>query len=444
MACRVSGERPTGDLARWLESLPVSLRDKLASFGILDGQSVAAARPLTEHLDAWRNALKAKGNSAKHVDLVTGRARRVIRGCGFRCLSDILPGKAQQYLADRRDGSDGISAQTSNFYLSALKQFCAWMVHEGRASESPVAHMAGLNVRTDRRHDRRALSVDETQRLLAATRNGPKLRGMTGQDRQMLYLVGLETGLRWSELSSLTRESFDLAGDPPTVRVSAAYSKHGRDDTLPLRAQTALALREYFGSVPLSAKAFPMPQDAVGSKLLRVDLRAAGIQYEDSRGRFADFHALRHTFITNLANSGVHPSTAQHLARHSDINLTMSRYTHSALDRQSEAVERLPEIGAEPVAAQATGTEGQRVSAICLAKQERLDRTGPDESGRFRGNPRGRETGSRAAQTGARAHSGGGREVVRPAGLEPAACGLGNRRSIRLSYGRIGALRLPT
>ncbi len=37
-------------------------------------------------------------------------------------------------------------------------------------------------------------------------------------------------------------------------------------------------------------------------------------------------------------------------------------------------------------------------------------------------------------------------EMVSPAGLEPAACGLGNRRSIRLSYGdtdREAGWRIP-
>ena len=41
------------------------------------------------------------------------------------------------------------------------------------------------------------------------------------------------------------------------------------------------------------------------------------------------FHALRHTFITNLARSGVHPKTAQSLARHSTITLTMDRYSRN-------------------------------------------------------------------------------------------------------------------
>jgi len=36
--------------------------------------------------------------------------------------------------------------------------------------------------------------------------------------------------------------------------------------------------------------------------------------YVDDTGRYADFHSLRHTFISNLAVAGVHPKTAQRLA----------------------------------------------------------------------------------------------------------------------------------
>jgi integrase len=62
----------------------------------------------------------------------------------------------------------------------------------------------------------------------------------------------------------------------------------------------------------------------------------------------ADFHALRHTFITNLAMSGVHPKVAQDLARHSTIELTMSRYSHTVMEQRSEAVARLPAFSTEP------------------------------------------------------------------------------------------------
>ncbi len=59
--------------------------------------------------------------------------------------------------------------------------------------------------------------------------------------------------------------------------------------------------------------------------------RSSFLAYADESGHVIDFHALRHTFITNLARGGVHPKTAQSLARHSTITLTMDRYSHTVL-----------------------------------------------------------------------------------------------------------------
>ncbi|MBM4087251.1 MAG: site-specific integrase, partial [Planctomycetes bacterium] len=52
--------------------------------------------------------------------------------------------------------------------------------------------------------------------------------------------------------------------------------------------------------------------------------------YGDKAGRAPDVHALRHSFITDLARAGTHPSTARDLARHSTIARTMDRHTHSS------------------------------------------------------------------------------------------------------------------
>jgi len=263
----------------------------------------------------------------------------------------------------------------------------------------------------------RLLTVEEILRLLAVSRRGQTLYGMTGRDRETLYLLALETGLRWSELASLTCGNFDLASTPPTVTVETGYSKRRREDTLPLRARTTDVLAQYLDSKAPEDKAFPMPRSKVGSKILREDLKAAGIPYTDGAGRFVDFHALRHSFITNLANSGVHPSTAQHLARHCDVNLTLSHYTHSTLGRQSDAVESLPDIAAPPEVAKATGTDGQNVFATCFAKQVGFDPTDPDESGRSGTLPSDAQEASRGSSTQQE-------EVVRAQGIEPWTYGL--------------------
>ena len=52
-----------------------------------------------------------------------------------------------------------------------------------------------------------------------------------------------------------------------------------------------------------------------------------------------NFHMLRHTYSTNLVMGGVDLKTAQELMRHSNINTTMSIYTHVESIRKREAVD---------------------------------------------------------------------------------------------------------
>jgi len=356
VALRVAGGQPDPATTRWIETLAPKMRERLARIGLLERERLSGAKPLTVHLADFRAFLAAKGNTPRYVDLVAGRARRVLEGCGFRYYSDIVASRVQQYLADlRRDGAErkGISAQTFNFYLQAIKQFCRWMVKDRRASGSPLSPLDGLNVRTDRRHDRRALTVDECCKLLATTRGSTYRFGMSGEERAMLYQLALTTGLRQNELRSLTRSSFDLDADSPTVTVQAAYSKHRREDTLPLRADTAAALREFLAYKHPNARVFNLPSGRHAGEVLQEDLKAAGIPYRDSDGRVVDFHGLRHTFITNLANSGVHPAVAKALARHCTIALTLDRYTHTLQEQRTEALAKLPDITKPPAESQA-------------------------------------------------------------------------------------------
>jgi len=240
----------------------------------------------------------------------------------------------------------GLSAETRNHYLRAIKNFCNWMVKDGRAPENPIKTLSLVNSRPDRRVNRRALSVDELRRLLESTARGPVRYGMTGPERALLYRLAVETGLRASELRSLRVGDFDLDADPPTVTIQAAYAKNRRTDTLPLRHETARALKRFFANKAPGERAFRVPPNYDTADMFRADLEAAGIPYVDESGRRADFHALRHTFITNLARSGVHPKVAQTLARHSTITLTLDRYSHTVLTDLSEAVSILPDLDA--------------------------------------------------------------------------------------------------
>ena len=158
------------------------------------------------------------------------------------------------------------------------------------------------------------------------------------------------------------------------------------------------------------------------------------LAYRDHAGSVADFHALRHTFISNLARSGVHPKQAQTLARHSDINLTLNRYTHTTQGEQSEALERLPDLSS-PVGrqAKATGTDGKPANkdlARSLAPEERQQcnpvqpsavKQPVEDDQADRHNPR--DNSEKAPKDKVD-------EEVRLRGFEPPTYGLGIRRSI--------------
>ena len=213
------------------------------------------------------------------------------------------------------------------------------MVRDRRATESPVEYLKTETV-TENVHERRPLEPDQVRRLLETTKFAPKRFKLTGPERAMLYRLAIETGLRRNELKSLTVSSFDLEANTVTVR--ANMTKNKKLAKLPLRPDTAAELREFLVGKTSDAQVFDVPLNT--ADMIKADEADAGIPYVDSEDRHADFHALRHTTGSWLAANNVHPKVAQAIMRHSDINLTMSRYSHVMEAQEAEAVARLPDL----------------------------------------------------------------------------------------------------
>ena len=105
--------------------------------------------------------------------------------------------------------------------------------------------------------------------------------------------------------------------------------------------------------------------------MIRADLDAAGIPYvtDGPDGKvYADFHSLRHSYLTLGGRSGIDLRTLQELAGHSKPELT-ARYSHRRLYDLAGAVDKLPNLvppaaGPDPVTAEIplpmTGTGGPK------------------------------------------------------------------------------------
>jgi hypothetical protein len=206
-----------------------------AEIGIRDPFEPHRKRPLAEHLDEWEASLLAGGATDKHVKQTRACARRVVAGCSFTLMADLSASRVQQFLADLREQrralppfdpqkeeytkkelalllgvkassipslvrrhrleatgngkkrrypkataealrtlrERGRSIKTSNLYLDAIKGFAAWLVLDRRMADNPLAHLSGGNVKVDRRHDRRALPLEELRAVLLAAGDCP-------------------------------------------------------------------------------------------------------------------------------------------------------------------------------------------------------------------------------------------------------------------------------
>jgi len=327
----------------------------------------SASAVLSVLVAEYRTSCGDRGTSHRHADQAVTRCRSVFTGCRFITLADLDATAIERWLSGRRAiprAEGGFGAQTSNHYVTSLKAFGNWLVRTGRESTSPFRHLTKGNVDVDVRHERRPLTPEEFDRLLTAAAAGRPYRGLAGEARVVLYTIAAFTGLRASELASLTPASFALDATTPSVTVGAAYSKHKRRDTVPLHSHLVHQLRPWLlgkeGDGLLWAGKWA--KQFTAAAMLKRDLDTARttwiaegdtteertrreksdfLAYEDANGEKADFHALRHKFITELVKAGVQPKDAKELARHSTIVLTMDRYAHVTLKDTAAALAKL-------------------------------------------------------------------------------------------------------
>lgn len=376
----------TKEAADWLSAIPAAWRAKLTGLGVIDGARAAALDPLSQHIEAWADTIRPQ--KPRRADDVLPVLRSFTAAAKVSRLNEIT-----LRTADRVFGQmvvDEVAPTTIRKHQQIIKQFCTWAVRQGLITVNPIAEMQGVSGGVER--ERRALDLDEQRALLDftatapdqvwRTRSGTIRDRITGPERAMLYRVALETGLRAGELRSLTRDSFKLArvvnGKPaPCIQLRAKDEKNRKGSTLPLRPATAALIADFIARKLPGTRVFPMPKPDETAEMIRRDLAGARdtwiqqaqaderqereestyLRETDESGAGFDFHALRVTFITNMARAGVPVQMAVKLARHSDPKLTIGIYTKAGAMDTADAIDQLPDLDT-PAKTKATGTHG--------------------------------------------------------------------------------------
>ena len=269
-----------------------------------------------QYLEAERNAspYTVRNYRADLADFF-----KFLKGKGLTLLNEVDRHVLRDYLSHLVER--GIVKASIARKLSAIRSFFRYLVREEIIAKNPLEQVSSPKL------DKRLpsfLTKEEMERLLGA----PDLSTPLGQRDQALLELLYASGLRVSELVSLTLKQIDLESNEirvwgkgskervvlmgaPAARALKDYLEHGRLQLLGEKKSKALFLNRY---------GQPLPGRSV-QRLLHEHAKKAGI------GKRVHPHMLRHTFATHLLDGGADLRVVQELLGHARLSSTQI-YTH--------------------------------------------------------------------------------------------------------------------
>lgn len=269
----------------------------------------------------WAKANK-KLSSYKR-DLTT--LKHLFKYFGNKRINEVAHADAEQYQIQRKDGmlkiegvsrKDRVSNTTINLELILLKHIFKKAVQWGYLPASPLRFVKKLKQVPGRV---RYVKPAEWQRLLSAC----------SPDMRNLVIFARHTGLRRGEILNLQWTDIDWDNKRITVR----ERKNNTNMIIPIK-KSAFNMLTNMHKTATSYYVFP-GSDGERRKTTRTAFVAACRRANISDLRF---HDLRHTFGSDLINSGADLRTVQQLMGHKSIVSTM-RYVHPTEKHMRKVIE---------------------------------------------------------------------------------------------------------
>ena len=280
-------------------------------------------RQFLEHLEI------EKGRSVKTIDNYSRYIDRFLLYSKVMQPKDVTENLIREYRLwlNRQPGTkvgrgvDPMKRRTQNYYLIALRAFLKYIRKRGVESMSPES--IELAKVPERSLD--LITSTELDRLL----NSPDSKTPQGRrDRALLELL-FSTGLRVSELCSLsiddvdlTRDEFSIRGKGEKIRVVflSDAARNAIKDYLASRKDMDDAMFIQYGKNAKNSKELRLTTRAV-QRLVKHYAVKAGIT------RKVTPHVIRHSFATDLLSNGADIRSVQTLLGHANIATTQI-YTH--------------------------------------------------------------------------------------------------------------------
>jgi integrase/recombinase XerD len=247
---------------------------------------------------------------------------------------------------DHLEHGRGVATSTRNARLAAVRSLFAFAALRHPEHAALIQRVLAIPAKRTDRALVSYLTRPEIDALLAA----PDLATRTGRRDRALLLVGVQTGLRVSELTALRRQDVVLG----TGAHLHCLGKGRKERCTPLRPQSVAVLRCWLkeaGGGPADPvfpgpRGAPLSRDAVRHLVARY-ARAAAATCPSIATKRVSPHTLRHSAAMQLLQSGVDTSVIALWLGHESIRTT-EIYQHADLRMKERALARTAPPNARP------------------------------------------------------------------------------------------------
>jgi integrase len=303
----------------------------------IESQRIQRAKPVEAHILQFEEHIRSNKRSLNHIQYTILDIRRFVDFSGVQHAAVInIPmvdmwrnhcltvGYPKHMLPGFKPKPD--SVKTVNRRISSLKAFLTFLTGFGGVERNVLANYKPLNVVGHETFNRRAMTKAEVDLLIANTPDS---------NRKLIYLFALRTGFRRSEIEAMTPSNFNFRSK--TITIGASQSKRKTENQqIPMHVALIEPLKAICNGKADNEPVFNMPDKNDIVRLLKSDCVKAGVDPTD-----IDFHSLRHTFCSLLAESGIRPEVLIRLARHKNLSTTMRYYVHVRPESEAEALNKI-------------------------------------------------------------------------------------------------------
>lgn len=317
-------------------------------------------------LYSWRLTEADKMPEGKRADLSLREKERKVQSLQMQGItgSNITVIELVERYLSLKTGVKHNTLANYKFVVNVLKkeEFAYKKVDDDLILKNPFGFELGTVLVNDSQK-RQAVSLEDEAKFLEFVKNDPHYN----QYYDAFYIL-FKTGLRISEFCGLTVKDLDFKEDIINVNhqlqrtremkyiiVSTKTTSGTR--LLPMEADVKEAFLRILKN-RRKPKREPMVDGYGGFLFLDKNGRPmVALHWEKymqhAREKYNREHLLqlppitphvcRHTYCTNMANSGMNPKTLQYLMGHSDISVTLNIYTHTGYDDAKKELARLKE-----------------------------------------------------------------------------------------------------